>query len=80
VKPLHQLLGGDAVLVGEYLVEMNVVFSVPPGTTRERAAQMLSQGGINVPLGLLQYVRSVNINVVDAPVGEQEVSGIIKLR
>lgn len=67
------------MLVGDYLVEMKLVFSVPPGTTRERAAQMLSQGGVNVPLGLLQYIKSVDINVVDAPLGNDG-SGILKLQ
>jgi hypothetical protein len=39
-------------------------FSLPPGTTPEQAGKMLSQGGVNIPLGLYSYVKKIDVSVV----------------
>lgn len=41
-----------------------VRLSLPPGTTQEQAAKMLSNGGVNLPLGLVQFVRKIDVAVV----------------
>jgi len=40
--------------------------AIPPNTSIEAAVNSLANNGLNVPLGLLQFVRSVHLEVVDA--------------
>ena len=49
-------------------VVLAVRMTLPPCTTPDRAVAMLSQGGVNIPLGLIQFVRSLSVGVVE--VGE----------
>ncbi len=69
------------MLLGNYHVEMKILFDVPPGTTKEQAAKMLSQGGVNVPLGLLQFIRRVDVDVKDgpAPTGTEDSGSRMKI-
>lgn len=39
-------------------------FRLPPGMNVEQAGKMLSQGGINIPLGLLNNVRKVDVAII----------------
>lgn len=41
-----------------------VRLSLPPGTTEEQAAKMLSHGGVNIPLGLVGFIRKIDVAVV----------------
>lgn len=63
------------MLVSDFHVVLKIQVDVPPGLTREQAAKMLSQNGVNMPLGLLQFVRRVDCEVIDGPV-PTEVGGV----
>jgi len=47
-------------------IHMTVKFKVPPGASAAAMIQKLSEGGVSVALGLLQYAKSTDIKVVDA--------------
>jgi hypothetical protein len=51
-------------IVGDAECILAVRFALPPGTTPEQAGKMLSQGGVNIPLGLMSYVRKVDVAIV----------------
>jgi len=53
-----------AIVSGKEVV-LAVRMTLPPNTTPEKAVALLSQGGINIPLGLVQFVRSMAVGVVD---------------
>lgn len=52
---------------GTKQVEVSITIEVPPGATPEDVGKTLSQGGLSVAAGLLQYVRSVKVDVQDVP-------------
>lgn len=56
------------MLVSDFHVVLKIAIDVPPGLPREQAAKMLSQTGVNVSLGLLQYVRRADCEIVEGPV------------
>jgi hypothetical protein len=53
-----------SIISGQEIV-LAVRFTLPPGQSPERAAQMLSQGGVNLPLSLCSLVRRIDVAVVD---------------
>jgi hypothetical protein len=55
------------IISGKEIV-LAVRMTLPPETPPERAAALLSQGGVNLPLGLVQFVRTITVAVVE--VGE----------
>lgn len=44
---------------------LSIRLALPPGTTPEKAIGMLSQGGVNLPLGLVNFVRQIHVEIVD---------------
>ena len=48
-------------------IHMTVKFKVPPGSSVPAMVQKLSEGGVSVALGLLQYAKSTDITVHDVP-------------
>ncbi len=68
------------IITGKEVV-LAVRMTMPPNITPERAVAMLSQGGVNIPLGLVQFVRSMTVGVVESnetfPVPPAEDSGPI---
>lgn len=55
------------IISGQEVV-LAIRFSLPPGTPPEHAGRMLSSGGVNIPLSLVNLVRRVDVAVVN--VGE----------
>lgn len=51
-------------LVGDIEVVLTIRFSTPPGTQPQDAGKMIAANGIQIPLGLVQFVRHVNVDVV----------------
>ena len=51
-------------LVSDLEAVMVVRFKLPPGTTAEQAGKMLSHGGVNIPLGLVNYIRYHTVAIV----------------
>jgi len=52
------------IVTGQEIV-LAVRFELPPNITAEKAVALLSQGGLNVPLGLVQFVRKIDVAVVN---------------
>jgi len=52
-------------IVGTKEMILALRIAVPPETSVEQAVNSLANNGLNVPLGLLQFVRSVHLEVVD---------------
>lgn len=51
------------IISGQEII-LAVRFTLPPGTPPEQAGRMLSQGGVNLPLSLVQLVRRIDVAVV----------------
>lgn len=51
-------------LTGAFEVVVAVRVALPPNVTPQQAVQMLSNNGVNVPVGLLQFVRQVHTEIV----------------
>lgn len=54
------------MITGDVDVVLSIRFSTTPGTTPEKAAQMIGNNAITVPLGLTPHIRSVDVNVIPA--------------
>jgi len=52
-------------IVGRFEIVLAVRIALPPNVTTEQAITMLSNNGINMPLGLLQFIRQVHTEVVE---------------
>lgn len=52
------------MLEADFRVAVTITLSVPAGTTPDQARGMLSNNGISVALGLVQFVREVEATIV----------------
>jgi hypothetical protein len=52
-------------IVGTKEMILALRIAMPPGTSVEQAVNSVANNGLNIPLGLLQFVRSVHLEVVD---------------
>lgn len=52
-------------IVGTKEIILAVRIAIPPGVEPEQAVKSMSNNGMNLPLGLLQFVRSVHVEVVN---------------
>jgi hypothetical protein len=51
---------------GTKQVVLTLRFAVPPGIEPQQAATQIARGGVNVSCGLVQYLKSLSADVVDA--------------
>lgn len=69
-------------LVSGLEIVIGVRVTVPPGVTADQAKAMMSNNGISMPIGLLQFVRQTHVEVVAAnqPVTIPPLEDGVKLR
>lgn len=54
-----------SIVSGKQVV-LAIRLELPPNIAPEQAVQLLSQGGVNIPLGLVQFVRQTVLGVVES--------------
>ena len=53
-----------AVIQGEFDVVLTIRFATQPGTLPDKAGMSIAANGVTVPLGLVQYVKNIDVSVV----------------
>lgn len=66
-------------LVSDFHIAVTIIVDVPPGTSRDQASRMLVNSGISMPLGCLQLVRRVDVDVREGPAPAAETGGGLSL-
>lgn len=71
-------------IVGTKEIILAVRIAIPPGIEPEQAVKSMSNNGMNLPLGLLQFVRNVHIEVVNTgdscSIPAMEATGVLKIQ
>lgn len=51
-------------IVSGFEIIVAIRIAMPPNVTPEQAGKMLSSNGVNLPIGLVQFVRKIDVAVV----------------